>query len=206
MDIVIEFFRDTLDGPFYIVWVVVCVILIFACIGYLAEKGIKNKKEKEKYATVSDTNNTDVVQEAVVSESVSTTQVTSTPVTTPVSEPVTNASIVGEVPTSDAGVVQNSVTSQPEVQAVNSSLNTTPTVSEVTTAPVENVNTTVPQVEEVNATVVQPVEVTQPNNVVAPTVVSPQIEPTTNVVNSPSNEVNNVVIPTINQDGNNNTV
>ena len=206
MDIVIEFFRDTLDGPFYIVWVVVCVILIFACIGYLAEKGIKNKKEKEKYATVSDTNNTDVVQEAVVSESVSTTQVTSTPVTTPVSEPVTNASIVGEVPTSDAGVVQNSVTSQPEVQAVNSSLNTTPTVSEVTTAPVENVNTTVPQVEEVNATVVQPVEVTQPNNVVAPTVVSPQIEPTTNVVNSPSNEVNNVVIPTLNQDGNNNTV
>ncbi len=206
MDIVIEFFRDTLDGPFYIVWVVVCVILIFACIGYLAEKGIKNKKEKEKYATVSDTNNTDVVQEAVVSESVSTTQVTSTPVTTPVSEPVTNASIVGEVPTSDAGVVQNSVTSQPEVQAVNSSLNTTPTVSEVTTAPVENVNTTVPQVEEVNATVVQPVEVTQPNNVVAPTVVSPRIEPTTNVVNSPSNEVNNVVIPTINQDGNNNTV
>ena len=206
MDIVIEFFRDTLDGPFYIVWVVVCVILIFACIGYLAEKGIKNKKEKEKYATVSDTNNTDVVQEAVVSESVSTTQVTSTPVTTPVSEPVTNASIVGEVPTSDAGVVQNSVTSQPEVQAVNSSLNTTPTVSEVTTAPVDNVNTTVPQVEEVNATVVQPVEVTQPNNVVAPTVVSPQIEPTTNVVNSPSNEVNNVVIPTINQDGNNNTV
>ena len=161
MDIVIEFFRDTLDGPFYIVWVVVCVILIFACIGYLAEKGIKNKKEKEKYATVSETNNTEVVQEAVVSDG--TTQVTSTPVTTP--------------------------------------------VSEVTTAPVEDVNTTVPQVEEVNSTVVQPVEVSQPNtNVVTPTVVSPQIEPTTNVVNSPSNEVNNVVIPTINQDGNNNTV
>ena len=52
MDIVISFFRDTLDGPFYIVWVVVLVILIFACIGYLAEKGIKNKKEKEKYATL----------------------------------------------------------------------------------------------------------------------------------------------------------
>ena len=205
MDIVIEFFRDTLDGPFYIVWVVVLVILIFACIGYLAEKGIKNKKEKEKYATVSETNNTEVVQEAVVSDG--TTQVTSTPVTTPVSEPVTNASIVEEVPTSDAGVVQNSVASQPEVQAVNSSLNATPTVSEVTTAPVEDVNTTVPQVEEVNSTVVQPVEVSQPNtNVVTPTVVSPQIEPTTNVVNSPSNEVNNVVIPTINQDGNNNTV
>ena len=38
MDIVIEFFRDILDGPFYIAWVVVLVILLFACIGYLAEK------------------------------------------------------------------------------------------------------------------------------------------------------------------------
>lgn len=206
MDIVISFFRDTLDGPFYIVWVVVLVILIFACIGYLAEKGIKNKKEKEKYATVGDTNNTEVVQEAVVSESVNTTQVTSTPVTTPVSEPVTNASTVEEVPTSDVGITQNSVANESGVQAANSGINTIPTVSEVTTAPVENVNTTVPQVEEVNATVVQPVEVSQPNNVVTPTVVSPPIEPTTNVVNSPSNEVNNVVIPTINQDGNNNTV
>ena len=206
MDIVIEFFRDTLDGPFYIVWVVVCVILIFACIGYLAEKGIKNKKEKEKYATVSDTNNTEVVQEAIVSEPVNTTQVTSVPVTTPVSEPVTNASLVEEVPTSDAGVTQNGIASQPEVQTVNSSLNTTPTVSEVTTTPVEDVNTTIPQVEDVNSTVVQPVEVSQPNNVVTPTVESPQIEPTTNEVNGPSNEVNNVVIPTINQDGNNNTI
>ena len=206
MDIVIEFFRDTLDGPFYIVWVVVLVILIFACIGYLAEKGIKNKKEKEKYATVRDANNTEVVQEAVVSESVNTTHVTSTPVTTPIREPVTNDSTVEEVPTSDVGITQNSVANESDVQAVNSSINTTPTVSEVTTAPVENVNTTVPQVEDVNATVVQPVEVSQPNNVVTPTVVSLPIEPTTNVVNSPSNEVNNVVIPTINQDGNNNTV
>ena len=56
MDFIIEFFRDTLVGPFYIVWVVVCVILIFACIGYLAEKGINIKKEKEKYVTVDDNN------------------------------------------------------------------------------------------------------------------------------------------------------
>src|SRR5699024_552349 len=114
------------------------------------------------------TNNTEVVQEAVVSEPVNTTQVTSTPVTTPVSEPVTNASTVEEVPTSDVGITQNSVANESGVQAANSSLNTIPTVSEVTTAPVENVNTTVPQVEEVNATVVQPVEISQPNNVVTP--------------------------------------
>ena len=56
MDFIIEFFRDTLVGPFYIVWVVVCVILIFACIGYLAEKVINIKKEKEKYVTVDDNN------------------------------------------------------------------------------------------------------------------------------------------------------
>ena len=79
MDIVIEFFRDTLDGPFYIVWVVVLVILIFACIGYLAEKGINKKKEKEKYATVSDTNNTEVVQDTVVSEPINNTSVESAP-------------------------------------------------------------------------------------------------------------------------------
>lgn len=162
MDIVIEFFRDTLDGPFYIVWVVVLVILIFACIGYLAEKGIKNKKEKEKYATVSETNNTDVSQDTVVSEAVSTTQVTSTPITTPVDEPVSidTPSTSGEV---------------------------TPTVSEVTTAPVEDASSSV----------------VQPNNVVTSSVVSAHVEPTTHVVNSPSNEVSNVVIPSINQDGNN---
>ncbi len=205
MDIVIEFFRDTLDGPFYIVWVVVLVILIFACIGYLAEKGIKNKKEKEKYATVDDTNNTEVVQDNVVSEPVSDAQVTSTPVTTPIAEPVSNVPVAEEVPTSgvnNTDAVQNNVVSEPEVQTVNSSV-VTPTVSEVTTS--VNSNNT--------ATVEAPqVEVSQHNNVVTPTVVNPQIEQTTNNtvstdnVNAPSSEVSQVVIPTINQDGNNNTV
>ena len=52
MDSFVKFFRDTLNGPLYIVVVVICVILIFACIGYLAEKSINAKKEKEKYANV----------------------------------------------------------------------------------------------------------------------------------------------------------
>ena len=52
MDQFISFFRDTLDGPLYIVVVVIAIILFFACIGYLAEKSINNKKEKEKYAEV----------------------------------------------------------------------------------------------------------------------------------------------------------
>lgn len=194
MDIVIEFFRDTLDGPFYIVWVVVLVILIFACIGYLAEKGIKNKKEKEKYATVDDTNNTAVVQDTVVSDVSNATQVESSPVT-PIAEPASSVN--------NTDAVQNNVVSEPEVQTVNSSV-VTPTVSEVTTS--VNPNNT--------ATVEAPqVEVSQPNNVVTPTVVNPQIEQTTNNntvsadnVNAPSSEVSQVVIPTINQDGNNNTV
>lgn len=204
MDIVIEFFRDTLDGPFYIVWVVVLVILIFACIGYLAEKGIKNKKEKEKYATVDDTNNTAVVQDTVVSDVSNATQVESSPVT-PIAEPASSVPVAEEVPTSgvnNTDAVQNNVVSEPEVQTVNSSV-VTPTVSEVTTS--VNSNNT--------ATVEAPqVEVSQHNNVVTPTVVNPQIEQTTNNtvstdnVNAPSSEVSQVVIPTINQDGNNNTV
>ena len=204
MDIVIEFFRDTLDGPFYIVWVVVLVILIFACIGYLAEKGIKNKKEKEKYATVDDANNTAVVQDTVVSDVSNATQVESSPVT-PIAEPASSVQVAEEVPASgvnNTDAVQNNVVSEPEVQTVNSSV-VTPTVSEVTTS--VNPNNT--------ATVEAPqVEVSQPNNVVTPTVVNPQIEQTTNNtvstdnVNAPSSEVSQVVIPTINQDGNNNTV
>lgn len=181
MDIVIEFFRDTLDGPFYIVWVVVLVILIFACIGYLAEKGINNKKEKEKYATVDDTNNTAVVQDNVVSD----IQVTSSPVTTPINEPVTNTSIVEEVATNSTGAIQDSGVGEVAVQAVNNSVS---------------------QVEEVGATVVQPKEVSQLNNVVTSTVVNPQVEKTINNVTTPSSEVNQVVIPTINQDGNDNTI
>ena len=204
MDIVIEFFRDTLDGPFYIVWVVVLVILIFACIGYLAEKGIKNKKEKEKYATVDDTNNTAVVQDTVASDVSNATQVESSSVT-PIAEPASSVPVAEEVSTSgvnNTDAVQNNVISEPEVQTVNSSV-VTPTVSEVTTS--VNSNNT--------ATVEAPqVEVSQPNNVVTPTVVNPQIEQTTNNtvstdnVNAPSSEVSQVVIPTINQDGNNNTV
>ncbi len=210
MDIVIEFFRDTLDGPFYIVWVVVLVILIFACIGYLAEKGIKNKKEKEKYATVDDTNNAMAGQDTVVSEPVSDAQVTSTPVTTPIAEPVSNVPVAEEVPTSvtdNTAVTKNNVVSELEVQPVDSSVVADNDSSQnvvdnsaasVDVSPVENV---IPQVE-----------VSQPNNVVTPTVVNPQIEPVTNNtvsddnVNAPSSEVSQVVIPTINQDGNNNTV
>ena len=108
MDIVISFFRDTLDGPFYIVWVVVLVILIFACIGYLAEKGINRKKEKEKYATVSDTGNTEVVQDTVVNEPINDTQV-DTSVATPVAETVSEVTTTPIQDVSSTSVVASQV-------------------------------------------------------------------------------------------------
>ena len=113
MDIVIEFFRDTLDGPFYIVWVVVLVIFIFACIGYLAEKSINNKKEKEKYAIVSEDN--------VNNESVK------------IEEPV---QVSGNTGTSQT----DNVATYNEVPVTNVSLNTTNTVSAEGNAVTNNVS------------------------------------------------------------------
>lgn len=49
MDFIITFFRDILDGPLYIVIAVISGILICSCIGYLAERSIMRKKEKEQY-------------------------------------------------------------------------------------------------------------------------------------------------------------
>lgn len=49
MDFIITFFRDILDGPLYIVVAVISGILICSCIGYLAERSMIKKKEKEQY-------------------------------------------------------------------------------------------------------------------------------------------------------------
>lgn len=56
LDVIISFFRDFLSGPLYITVVVISVIGIFSCIGYLAEGFLKvkeeEKKRKEMYAEV----------------------------------------------------------------------------------------------------------------------------------------------------------
>ena len=52
MENFIHFFRDTLSGPSYIIYVIVLIILIFACIGYIAENKLNEKKQKDKYAEV----------------------------------------------------------------------------------------------------------------------------------------------------------
>lgn len=65
VDFVINFFRDTLDGPVYVIVSVLCGILICSCIGYLGEQYLK-KKESEKefnetHAVVSDPNSANSV-------------------------------------------------------------------------------------------------------------------------------------------------
>lgn len=54
MDAILTFFTETLTGPWYIVYVVVLVILIFACIGYLSERAIYLKKKNARYAKAED--------------------------------------------------------------------------------------------------------------------------------------------------------
>ena len=55
MEIIIALFRDVLDGPVYIIVSVICGILIMSCIGYLADKKIKTKKQQDQYASVDNT-------------------------------------------------------------------------------------------------------------------------------------------------------
>ena len=88
---------------------------------------------------------------------------------------------------------------------VNASLGST--VSEVAPVPSQDVieNSVTPVDVSQVANVIPTVEVSQPNEVVTPTVVSKEIQPVTNVDATPS-EINYVVIPTINQDGNDTTI
>ena len=150
----IEFFRDTLDGPFYIVWVVVLVILIFACIGYLAEKGINKKHEREKYATVNENDdNVSIIQEAVVTE--------------PVQDQVSKDYLSNNTVVSNDINANNGVDSS---QVISASNNEVEAIPDIVATPGESV-TSVVNTEEIKDIPVQ--------------------------------EVSNVVIPSINQDGNN---
>ena len=210
MDTIIGFFRDTLDGPIYIVWIVGCLILIFACIGYLAEKGIKNKKEKEKYANVNDTNNDVPVvttiseEEAVpneeekqVQESVATDSVSSVPSeeVKPVStQPVETTSVVSSDVVEDKQITSNTsqdIPSQPSGVVSNVSENNV-----VTQPVVEPVVTTVVSEPSALKVATTSVDVAPVPNTSADNVSNPQAS-----TNSDNTSVSaEVVIPTINQD------
>ena len=48
----IKFFRDTLDGPLYVVITILSIIFIMAIIGFLMERKKLEKEEKKKIAVV----------------------------------------------------------------------------------------------------------------------------------------------------------
>ncbi len=122
MDTVISFFRDTLDGPFYIVWVIILVIFIFACIGYLAEKGINKKHERERYATVDESDsNASVVQDVVVAN------------------PAKNDEVVGSLSSNDINIDTSVNTSQ----IVSVPNNEEVVIPDVVATSVQNVNNVV---------------------------------------------------------------
>ena len=226
MDAIIGFFRDTLDGPIYIVWVVGCLILIFACIGYLAEKGIKNKKEKEKYASVSGSDNTSVVSS--VSEEVSPLTDQSLDQTKALMEEVSTAStvsnnVVDTVPaeaapevstaTIENNQVDSNINQESSVQVNSVVPDNSSTVSavkpvavvdanaDVQTEVVQPVVTTVvnePVVDNVATTPVTPVSMQSSDVNVSVSI--PQITPANDNTPASTQEPSEVVIPTINQD------
>lgn len=166
MEVFVHFFRDTLSGPVYVIVVIIAIILIFACIGYLAENKIKEKKQKEKYAEVAGPG--EVVK--------------SVEATAPIPVVSAGATQVNEVPVAQSVAVEQPV--QPQVVA-------TP-VEEIKTVPVEPVVTPVQEVKPITNTVQvqqasqnvtpvkEPLPPTQPvvKEVVIEQPVQPQVVPT----------------------------
>ena len=141
MEVFVHFFRDTLSGPVYVIVVIIAIILIFACIGYLAENKIKEKKQKEKYAEVAGPG--EVVK--------------SVEATAPIPVVSAGATQVNEVPVAQSVAVEQPV--QPQVVA-------TP-VEEIKTVPVEPVKTVVTPVQEVKP-ITNTVQVQQASQNVTP--------------------------------------
>ena len=127
MEVFVHFFRDTLSGPIYVIVVIIAIILIFACIGYLAENKIKEKKQKEKYAEVAGPG--EVVK--------------SVEATAPIPVVSAGTTQVNEVPVAQSVAVEQPV--QPQVVA-------TP-VEEIKTVLVEPVVTPVQEVKPITNTV-----------------------------------------------------
>lgn len=113
MDIIITFFRDVLDGPLYIVVVIINLILICAGIGYFAEKSQNKKLEKEKfndnYVSISNSvmqNNTSINNvNSVVSNNVNN-------ITTPISSTINNGMVIPNNTQVNQNTLQNINTNQ----------------------------------------------------------------------------------------------
>lgn len=62
----IEFFRDVLSGPVYIVVAILAVIFIMAIIGFLMERKKLEKEEKERIAIISNSNEVPPIEPVTV--------------------------------------------------------------------------------------------------------------------------------------------
>lgn len=163
MENVIHFFRDTLSGPSYIIYVIVLVILIFACIGYIAENKLKEKKQKDKYAEVAkpgevvksleETAPIPVVNNPV--EEVSSNQAVPPNSNKQIKVALVNENVVSSVPLQPVAIppqqIQPVMEPQVEVQPVGIN-----PVSPVVEAPVQSVNP-IPQVVQESTQTVNPI-------------------------------------------------
>lgn len=163
MENVIHFFRDTLSGPSYIIYVIVLVILIFACIGYIAENKLKEKKQKDKYAEVAkpgevvksleETAPIPVVNNPV--EEVSSNQAVPPNSNQQIKVALVNENVVSSVPLQPVAIppqqIQPVMEPQVEVQPVGIN-----PVSPVVEAPVQSVNP-IPQVVQESTQTVNPI-------------------------------------------------
>lgn len=77
----VEFFRDVLDGPLYIIVVVFSIIFIMAIIGFLMEKKKLEKQQQDKIAVI---DTPEVIPEVTPVQSVTVEEIVTTEV--PVNE------------------------------------------------------------------------------------------------------------------------
>lgn len=68
----IEFFRDVLDGPLYIITTILSIIFIMAIIGFLMERKKLEKEEKEKIAVIATPNEVQPIEPVTVEKEVET--------------------------------------------------------------------------------------------------------------------------------------
>ena len=71
----IEFFRDVLNGPLYIVTTILSVIFIMAIIGFLMERKKLEKEYKEQVAVVSNKQNIPPINQVAIEKEVVTNQI-----------------------------------------------------------------------------------------------------------------------------------
>lgn len=163
MENIIHFFRDTLSGPSYIIYVIVLVILIFACIGYIAENKLKEKKQKDKYAEVAkpgevvksleETSPIPVVNNPV--EEVNSTQAVTPNSNQQIKVAPVNENVVNSVPLQPVVTPLQPIQPVTEPQVGIQPVGTSP-IPTVTQEPVQTVNP-IPQVVQETAQTINPV-------------------------------------------------